>query len=335
MSTYYGTYGQKVQYLASDPTDVQIGQVWYNSTSATLKVRGATTVGTWASGTNVPTAIWQSAGAGTATAGLVFAGGNSPLLNSTFKYDGTTWTTSGNYPIAARGVFSAGTQTAALGSGGYDATYLSATATFNGSTWTTVPATLNTARLDGASFGLQTAAVNAGGDASGLSGATEKYNGTSWTSNPTGLNTSRRLVEGTGSQTAGIAFGGLVSPPNANFVNNSESWNGTTWTNTPTLNTALGARGAIGGTGGQTASVAAGGWTGPASASSATELWNGSTWTSNPTSLVTARGYGTGVGTSLGGFLAGGNPGNYTTGLVNNEQWTGPGAAVTKTVTVT
>jgi hypothetical protein len=39
MATYYGTYGQKVQYLASDPSDPQIGQVWYNSTSATLKVR--------------------------------------------------------------------------------------------------------------------------------------------------------------------------------------------------------------------------------------------------------------------------------------------------------
>ena len=49
MTTYYGLYGQKVQYLASDPTDVQICQVWYNSTSATLKVRSATTSGTWAS----------------------------------------------------------------------------------------------------------------------------------------------------------------------------------------------------------------------------------------------------------------------------------------------
>jgi hypothetical protein len=49
MATYYGTYGQKVQYLASDPSDPQIGQVWYNSTSATLKVQSATTAGAWAS----------------------------------------------------------------------------------------------------------------------------------------------------------------------------------------------------------------------------------------------------------------------------------------------
>jgi len=332
MSDYYGLYGQKVQYLASDPTDVQTGQVWYNSTSATLKVRQLATVNAFASGTNLPTAIWQSAGAGTATAGLVFAGGSSPLLNSTFKYDGTTWTSSGNYIAAARGVFSAGTQTAALGSGGYDGNFLTSTAHYNGTSWTSVPATLNTGRLDGASFGLQTAAINAGGDAPGVSNATESYNGSSWTS-VNNLNTSRRLVEGTGSQTAGLAFGGLVSPPNTNFVNNSESWNGTSWTATPTLNTSLGARGAIGGPAGQTASVAAGGWTGPSSASSATERWNGSSWTTNPSSLATARGYGTGVGTSDAGFLAGGNPGDYTNGLVNTEEWTGT-ELQNKTVTV-
>jgi hypothetical protein len=55
MATYYGTYGQKVQYLASDPSDPQIGQVWYNSTSATLKVRQLSTVNAWASGGNLNT----------------------------------------------------------------------------------------------------------------------------------------------------------------------------------------------------------------------------------------------------------------------------------------
>ena len=63
MATYYGTYGQKVQYLASDPSDPQIGQVWYNSTSAVLKVRGVTTAGTFASGGNLGTAVYQAGGA--------------------------------------------------------------------------------------------------------------------------------------------------------------------------------------------------------------------------------------------------------------------------------
>jgi hypothetical protein len=56
MATYYGTYGQKVQYLASDPSDPQIGQVWYNSTSATLKVRQEVATNAWASGGNLGTA---------------------------------------------------------------------------------------------------------------------------------------------------------------------------------------------------------------------------------------------------------------------------------------
>jgi hypothetical protein len=77
MATYYGTYGQKVQYLASDPSDPQIGQVWYNSTSAVLKVRSATTAGTWASGGTMNTARFSLAGSGTQTAALAFGGTTS------------------------------------------------------------------------------------------------------------------------------------------------------------------------------------------------------------------------------------------------------------------
>jgi hypothetical protein len=54
MATYYGTYGQKVQYLASDPASPQAGQVWFNSTSNLLKV-GVTQQGAWATGGNLTT----------------------------------------------------------------------------------------------------------------------------------------------------------------------------------------------------------------------------------------------------------------------------------------
>ena len=73
MATYYGTYGQKVQYLASDPSDPQIGQVWYNSTSAVLKVRSATTSAAFASGGNMNTARFFGAGAGGVGAGSAHA----------------------------------------------------------------------------------------------------------------------------------------------------------------------------------------------------------------------------------------------------------------------
>jgi hypothetical protein len=39
VATYYDIFGQKVQYLSSDPSDVQKGQVWYNSTSNTAKCK--------------------------------------------------------------------------------------------------------------------------------------------------------------------------------------------------------------------------------------------------------------------------------------------------------
>ena len=74
MTTYYGLYGQKVQYLASDPTDVQIGQVWYNSTSAVLKVRQVGTVNAWASGGSLNTGRYYGAAAGTQTSTLLFGG---------------------------------------------------------------------------------------------------------------------------------------------------------------------------------------------------------------------------------------------------------------------
>jgi hypothetical protein len=71
MATYYGTYGQKVQYLASDPSDPQTGQVWYNSTSATLKVRQATTTGMLGQVEEIYLLHYiGAAGFGTQTAGL-------------------------------------------------------------------------------------------------------------------------------------------------------------------------------------------------------------------------------------------------------------------------
>ena len=51
MATYYDIHGQKVKYLSSDPSPVTKGQVWYNSTSNTLKIRSYKNA-VWTSGTN-------------------------------------------------------------------------------------------------------------------------------------------------------------------------------------------------------------------------------------------------------------------------------------------
>ena len=73
MATYYETYGQKVQYLASDPASPQNGQVWFNSTSNLLKV-GVTQQGAWATGGNLSNARGALGGAGTQTSALAFGG---------------------------------------------------------------------------------------------------------------------------------------------------------------------------------------------------------------------------------------------------------------------
>ncbi len=44
MATYKGIQGYKVEVVSSDPANPQAGQIWYNSTSGTLKIyNGSTT----------------------------------------------------------------------------------------------------------------------------------------------------------------------------------------------------------------------------------------------------------------------------------------------------
>jgi hypothetical protein len=77
MAEYKGIKGFKVQYLSADPSDPNIGQTWYNSTSKDLKFTEFATAA-WASGGNLGTARRGIAGAGTQTSGLSFGGSTGP-----------------------------------------------------------------------------------------------------------------------------------------------------------------------------------------------------------------------------------------------------------------
>ena len=340
MTTYYGLYGQKVQYLASDPPAPQTGQVWYNSTSATLKVRSITTSGAWASATAMPTAKNVMGQAGTAIATVIFGGNTDPsYVNTTQTYNGSSWSTPPavlNNARGAGGSAASGTQTSALYFGGTGpgfgpTTRTAITESYNGTSWSPVNS-MNTSRESLGGAGTQTSALAFGGFTSGPyptgnTAATESWNGTSWTS-VNSLNQTRDSLGSCGTQTSALAAGGQIGPPVANSV---ELWNGTSWTAIPgVLNTA---RGGLGMFGIQTAAVAFGG--SPSGVTAATELFNGTSWTNNPTGLGTARtGFINGaVGTQAGTGLAigGSNPALVT----NVELWTGPGVGTTKTVTVT
>ena len=81
MTTYKGINGFAVQSVASDPSPLNEGQVWYNNATYAFKLASVTTAGTWASGGNINTARSSGGGSGTQTASLIF-GGEAPGSNS-------------------------------------------------------------------------------------------------------------------------------------------------------------------------------------------------------------------------------------------------------------
>jgi len=339
MTTYYGLYGQKVQYLASDPTDVQIGQVWYNSTSAVLKVRSATTSAAFASGGNMNTARFFGAGAGIQTAGLTFGGSINPypvFSGKTESYNGTSWTNQSDLasPLTGIGVAGTGTQTAALAFGGNGgAGYTNNSAEYNGSSWTSGGNMVNTSRSRSA-FGIQTAAIGANAYLPGsqASTAAESYNGTSWTA-ITATGSARYDGSGFGTQTSGISLGGR-NPPTTSLAS-VESWNGSSWTAGGSVPAGIEA---AQGYGTQTAGAILGGGRGyPTFTFQPNQQdYNGSTWTTSA-ALSTNRKLAMGGGTTNtnGGYIAGGtNTAPSANAIASTEEFVAAGVGETKTVTV-
>ena len=102
MADYINIYGQDILAVASDPANPTLGQIWYNTTSNTLKGQ-ALGVASWATGSNLSTAREQVVSTGIQTAALAAGGetgpGGSNTTNSE-EYDGSTWTAGGAIPIA-------------------------------------------------------------------------------------------------------------------------------------------------------------------------------------------------------------------------------------------
>ena len=175
MSEYKKIHGIHVQALASDPSNLGSGQVWYNTTTNKLKITAVSTSGAWASGGNMATSRQQQAGAGTQTAGLAFGGG-WPTFNATEHYDGSAWTGGGNMATARVSLAGAGTQTAGLAFGGYDTSTTNATEEYDGSAWT-AGGNMATARYYLAGAGTLSAGLAFGGRSPSTSNATEEYTG--------------------------------------------------------------------------------------------------------------------------------------------------------------
>jgi hypothetical protein len=322
MAEYINIRGQSIEVVASDPANPTIGQIWYNSTSNTLKGQVFQPAG-WATGNNMNTARGSLAGAGLQTAALAFGGTilYPSRTGATEEYNGTNWATSpGSMNNARYALAGAGTQTAALAFGGTHPPEQSATEAYNGSTWTSVNS-LPTQKSTLGGCGTQTAALAFGGNpGTGRVATTEEYDGTNWTA-VNNLNTARSEMGSAGIQTAALAFGGEA----AAVTGATEEYDGTSWVTSPgSLNTA---RRAIGSTvaGTQTAALGFSGILDPGS-TAATEEYDGTSWTSvNP--LNTTRNNLSGAGTVSAALAFGGNPVSAAT-----EEYS-PAGPVTKTIT--
>lgn len=336
MATYYDIFGQKVQYLSSDPSDVQVGQVWYNSTSNTAKVEGYQAAA-WSTSGNFNTTADGRSGAGTQTAGLVFLGRVAPYptggpeTTNNEEYDGTSWTEVNNLSTKRTGAFGGGTQTAAVAAGGYigiPSSSIANTENYDGSTWTG-GGSLNTGRAYSyVMVGTQGAGMVSGGyrqqTVAGVN-STELYDGSIWaTANAFSTpNAYGRAMFGA-TQTAAIATTAYQSPgPAPGNTSATESWDGTCWTSTTSYPAAYLV---ASGFGTQTLGLVAGGGV------IDTNTWDGTSWTATTSLPATRNNSATGTSaTSSAGFVTGGNVGgsSYSKNTVN---WDGAGQ-VTKTIT--
>ena len=280
MADYKGIKGFKVQSHASDPT-ANTGQIWYNSTSYTLKY-DAIGAGAWSSGNALNTAREQPGGAGVSSSSAICMGGLKPPSSSpryqdaTEIYDGTSWAEDADLVTGRSIVQGAGTTTAALAFGGYDTplpSYNTLSETFDGTSWT-AGNPLTTGRVSAAGYGTTTAANAVAGEL--YTDNYEQYDGTSW-SEDADLNQFRQYLRGCGTTTAGLVFGGRDNPATPTVSTaKTESWNGTSWTEVNDLNTG---RVNASGAGTQTAAMMAGGASAPPLFQGITEQYNGTSWT--------------------------------------------------------
>jgi len=319
VTAYPPSAGAGVSQLASDPPSPTEGQMWYNTTTNTLK-QYALGAGAWATGGNLNTARYVPGGGGTSTAGIMFAGSVGPSVSNTELYNGTSWTEVNDINTARERISpAANTQTAALGSGGSIAPGYSntaATESWNGTSWTEVN-DLNTTGNGQFGFGTNTAAINVGGAPPPGQNVTQVWNGTSWTTSPATLNQGRKDAEngGMGTSTAGLIAGGNNGSP---AYGQTESWNGSAWTELNDLNTA---RTAMVLSGTQTSGLAFGGQ--PAATNGAlTEEWNGTTWSETTDMSSSRRNLAGSMGTETTTALAFGGIGPTPGAVTATEEWT-------------
>jgi hypothetical protein len=340
MADYKNIKGFNIQYLDSDPPNPIQGQMWFNSTTQTLKGAEAATIvdATWASGGSLPSPMYLGTSCGASnTSGMAMTGYSDPSItysSAAYQYDGASWTAVASLNTGKNNASSAKNSpiTTTLNyAGDGPGTYSATNESWNNTTWTE-EADLNVSGNAATGFGVSsTSAGRAGGQSSVTppSGphftGTEIWNGTSWTE-VNNLAASRRYAGGVGTVTAALYIGGDTdnpSFPGGRITARVESWNGTSWTEIADLNTA---RYSLGTSGTQTSALAFGGQN-PPPYTTLTEFWNGTSWTELNDMAIARRG-GTGNGSSSSALsVAGDYPGSPPF-LAATEEWSIPESLV-------
>ena len=360
MATYQELKGAKIKNYTEDPDNPYVGQLWYNTSTDSLRIRKETVGSAWSSGGDLNTRRGEGGSSvnGTQTAALAFGGETPPDLAITEAYNGSTWTEVNDLNATNRVQGSAGTQTSALSFGGIPVPTHDETELWNGTNWTEVN-DLNTGRRSLTGVGADnTSALGVGGRTPGTADMdqTEIWNGTNWTE-VNDLNAGDRAMGGFGTATSALVFGGedqttevwngtswyevndlnterqsaggagtvpsgMAFAGGPPFIANTELWNGASWTETSDM--AL-ARYGLGSSGNQTAALGFGGFT-PTTVTH-TEEWNqnlaiGAWITAGTMNTAKNNLNGNGAGTSTAGLVAGGNPPfKAETEIYNGTSW--------------
>ena len=238
MATYRDIKGDSIETVATDPSNPILGDIWYNTTSGTIKGLGFST-SSWSSGGAAPRGHASGMMAGSHTDAMMWGGdtgGGYPGWTTTsHSYNGSSWSAEGSIPNAVAASGQAGANhTTAIMWGGYkpapNAATINKTNEYNGSAWT-AGGDLNDNReyAYATGAGPQTACI-AIGSGPGNSAEHENYNGTSW-SEETDFPSGSNFVGTIGTQTATLGVSGSNGT--------TAAWNGSAWTASPaTMNTA-------------------------------------------------------------------------------------------------
>ena len=312
--------------LPSTFTQLNEGQIWYNTASAALKYTAS--AGAWASGAAMNTGRIQIASAVmSSTSSMMAAGGSLPGISAiTELYNGTAWSETNDLTTPRRNAGGCSTvNTAVVIAGGQVPAVTNICELWNGTSWTEVN-DMNTPRTGVApgGAGSSTAGLIAG-DYSGpptnaVTANVEKWDGTSWTE-VNNLNLARESAANFGTQTAAITAGGYGT----DYSGTTEEYDGTSWAEKNDINTA---RGWMPGTGTTTAGLIYAGTTG--SQTNLTESWDGTSWTELADCATSRQSAGGGGGLNTSAAIYGGETSTATVNTM--EEWSF--SDVVKTVTV-